>query len=279
MIRQAIGRRLLSLLGLFLATPSFAGAISGTNFTGNVETDFPSTNPGVITLENPKYPTTDPLGYLATHNLSAGWSVKDVRLSYDKSSDTMYVGVNFFGIAGDADGNGVQGTVSTANAAKGMIEYPHLGGRESITLGFDMTLQGSPTFLAGVPQDKTQAGTGVDGFKVASYQPTNGGFAASYGAQLANNQGQLFFDPSAAHPGFEFSVKNFSKFPGYDPNNGFGLVLYAGTPDDTLPEEGALFPRVDGGRIPEPTTVLGWSTVLLAGAVWKRTRKGRTSAA
>ena len=166
MIRQAIGCRLLSLLGLFLATPSFAGAISGSgmNLTGNVETDFPSTSPGIITLENPKYPTTDPLGYLAAHNLSPGWSVKDVRLNYDTSSDTMYVGVNFFGIAGDADNNGVQGTVTAENAAKGMIEYPHLGGRESISLGFDMALQGTPSFLAGVPQDKSQAGTGLDGF-------------------------------------------------------------------------------------------------------------------
>jgi hypothetical protein len=275
---RALGRGLLSLLGVFLASPCFADAISGT-FTGNVATDFPSTTSGIITLANPKYPTTNPLGYLAAHGLSAGWSIQDVRMYYNKASDTMYVGVNFFGIAGDADGNGMQGTVSAANAAKGMVEFPNLGGRESVTLGFDMTLQGTPSFLAGVPQDKRQAGTGLDGFKIAAYQPTNAGLAGSYGSALTSQTGNLFFDPSAQHPGFEFSVSNFSKFPGYDPANGFGLVAYAGTPDDTLPEEGVLFPRVDAGRIPEPATVLGWSSVVLAGAMCRWARKRRQQSA
>ena len=273
MMMQAKGWRLLGLLlGVLMASPSFASSVSSTgmNLTGNVESDFPSTQPGIITLVNPEYPTADPLGYLAAHNLSAGWAIKDVRLNYDKTTDTMFVGVNFFGIAGDADGNGVQGTVSAANAAKGMVEYPNLGGRESITLGFDMTLQGRPSFLAGVPQEKSQAGAGLIGFKVANYQPTNAGIAASYGAQLVTQTGQLYFNPSAAHPDFEFSINKFSKFPGFDPANGFGLIAYAGTPDDLFPEESVLFPRVDAGRIPEPATVLGWSCVLIAGAVWRR---------
>ncbi|HEU5115861.1 MAG TPA: hypothetical protein VFT74_04225, partial [Isosphaeraceae bacterium] len=129
--------------------------------TGNVETDFPLGATGITTLVNPKYPTNDPASYIASNNLSPGWSIKDIRLYYDKGTDTMDVGVNFFGVAGDADGNGNPGTSSTSN---GFVDMPHLGGRESITVGFDFLHTGQPQVLAGVPGDKTQSGPGTDGF-------------------------------------------------------------------------------------------------------------------
>ena len=268
MNHRAINRGLLCLLGLCLASPCFADAISGT-FTGNVATDFPSTAPGVITLVNPEYPTTNPLSYLSAHGLSTGLSIQDVRLYYNKATDTMDVGVNFFGVAGQIQ--------SPGQAVETPTKFFSGGG--SITLGFDMTLQGSPSFLAGVPQLPTQTGTGLDGFKIAAYQPTNGGLAASYGAALTAQTGNLLFTPSAQSPGFEFTISNFSKYPGYNPQNGFGLVAYAGSAFDQLPEEGVLFPRVSAGFIPEPATVVGWSSVLLAGAGWRLARKRRQPSA
>jgi hypothetical protein len=264
MIHRPFARGLLSLLGLFLTAPCFADAITG-SFTGNVATDFPSTEPGIITLVNPEYPTTNQLAYLTAHGLSPGLSIQDVRLYYNKSSDTMNVGVNFFGVAGQIQSPGKP--VSTPSS--------FFGNGGSITLGFDMTLKGSPTLLAGVPQEPSQLGTGLNGFKIAAYNPTNAGLAASYGAALTAQTGNLRFTPSAQHPGVEFSISNFSKFPGYDPANGFGLVAYAGSSNDLLPEEGVLFPRVDAGRIPEPATVLGWSSVVLAGAAWRCAKKRR----
>ena len=139
------------------------------------------------------------------------------------------------------------------------------------------TVNGSkPDFLAGVPQNKQQAGPGTDGFTFAAYQNVNSGIANSYGTPLTNYLGSLVFDPSAAHPDFEFSIKNFSQLPGYDPINGFGLVAYAGSPDDTYAEEGVLFPRVAFGRIPEPATVFGWSLMMFVGAAWHARARGRS---
>lgn len=268
------------VLALLAAAPAFAGPI-GANSTGDVEKDFVAGQPGIVTLVNPRYPTVDPEKYIADNKLSPGWSIKDIRLYYDKASDELHVGLNFFGIAGDADGNGNPGTVSLASQAAGAKDVPHLGftgdpktsGRESITVGFDMNADGRPDFLAGVPGDKTQAGPGIDGYTFAAYKNTGLGLANSYGTPLTNHIAGLRFDPSAAHPDFEFLVTNFSKLPGYDPQNGYGLVAFAGTPDDMFEEEGVLFPRVSAGEIPEPASLLAWATLAAGGALWGRRRR------
>jgi hypothetical protein len=281
MVRREFSNRGLPALALALAlaTPAVAGPIGtlgntsnlkpiGPNSTGNVEVDFPAGADGVVTLVNPKYPTVNPEAYIAQHQLSPGWSIKDIRLYYDKAQDEMHVGLNFFGIAGDADGNGDPGTVSPEAAAQHALDVAHLGGRESITVGFDFNNDGRPDILAGVPSNKATAGPGQDGFSVAAFQ--------SVGPMLDHIAG-LKFDPSAEHPDFEFLMTNFSKFPGYDAKNGFGLIAFAGTPDDIYEEEGVLFPRVSYGEIPEPASVLGWSALAAAGLAWRLRRRRASS--
>ncbi len=277
--RALIGPTLtLALVLAWLAAPALANPI-GPNSTGNVEKDFVAGQPGITTLVNPRYPTVNPEKYIADNQLSPGWSIKDVRVSYDKATDTLDVGLNFFGIAGDADGNGDPGTVSTAAQLMGAKDVANLGGRESITVGFDVNGDGRPDFLAGVPGDKSQAGPGTDGFTFASYQSTGLGLANSYGQPLTTYLGNLQFNPSATHPDFEFTVKNFSKLPGYNPKNGYGLMAFAGTPDDIYEEEGVLFPRVSAGEIPEPASLLAWATLVAGGALWGRHRRGQKTPA
>ncbi len=282
MVRRQFWTWALLLTATASATQAGAGTITTSSpsgyvptMTGNVETDFPSGTAGVITLINPRYPTTNPEAFIAANKLSPGWSIKDIRLYYDKASDQMHVGINTFGIAGDADGNGNPGTVSAAAAAAGKIDVPNLGGRESITVGFDMTRTGTPTILAGIPGNKATAGTGVDGFVVSAFKNSGLGLANSFGSPLSQFDGGLAFDPSAEHPDFEFMIKNFSKLPGYDPINGFGLVAFAGTPDDGFEEEGVLFPQVAAGKIPEPATVLGWTMLGAVGLAWRRRQVAR----
>lgn len=272
---------------LFLAAPALAGPIGLVpigvgpvdkgSLTGNVDVDFPSTRDGVITLVNPRYPTVNPEAFIAQHGLSTGWSIKDIRLMYDEVADRMYVGVNFFGIAGDADSNGDPGTISPAAAARGAVDVPNLGGRESITVGFDVTKSGRPTILAGVPGDKRLAGPGLNGFAVSNFRNISAGIANSYGLPLSLHQGDLLFNPSAEHPDFIFTVNNFSQLPGYNAENGWAMIAFAGTPDDTFEEEGVLFSNVAFGFIPEPSTVLAWSLVLGMGALWRMRQHRRTT--
>jgi hypothetical protein len=95
---------------------------------------------------------------------------------------------------------------------------------------------------------------------------------------LTNNLGNLAFDPSAAHPGFEFTIKNFSKIsPTLDPTKGFWIQAYAGSPNDNpIGEESTDFIKIPAfapQTIPEPTTWLAWS--LVAGAAGYRLRRRR----
>ena len=276
------GRRNCLRIGAFviaLATAPVASTIAdpiSATSTGNVETDFPSGTTGITTLVNPKYPTNDPASYIARNNLSPGWSIKDIRLYYDKATDTMDVGVNFFGIAGDADGNGNPGTSSTSN---GFVDMPHLGGRESITIGFDFLHTGQPQVLAGVPGDKTQSGSGNRRVQYHPEPRQRPGPLQQLWQTLTSNMGNLVFDPSAAHPDFEFTIKNFSTLPGYNPNSTFNLIAFAGSPDDGVEEEGVRFSGVSGEvihpSVPEPATWLAWSLGLAGVSAFNRFRRRR----
>jgi hypothetical protein len=273
---------IVALLG---ARTAPAGPI---NFTGFVGQDF--TGPGVTTIVNfpgpdgqsiPDHVGQDPR--ITALGFTTGFSIKDLRTSYDARTDTMYVGVNFFSIAGDADGNGDPGAADP-RLGPGIADLPHLGGRKSISVAFapdganGTSAPGTPVVVAGVPADKTTAGPGIDGFNVSAYKGNGNGIAYNYGPTLTNNLGQLAFDPSAAHPGFEFTINNFSKIPGLNPANGFWITAYAGSLDAVMAGEDAVpWTRIPAlaaqtQTIPEPTTLLAWSLVA-GGAAWCARRR------
>ena len=120
-----------------------------------------------------------------------GWDIKDMRVSYDQANDRLYVGVNFFGVAGDADGNGV---VGTTDPRFGGQEHAHLGlvshSDESITVGIDLTNSGKPTIVAGIAADKSIIGPGTDGFTVNWAKDAGSGLSGAYGADLEQPQRQ-----------------------------------------------------------------------------------------
>src|SRR5215217_1759975 len=241
MVRRNAFRWILATVALLGLGVRSAPAAS-INFTGFVANDF---NPGadksiVVVPVNPD-PTNRiyQLPEMTAKGLVNGYAIKDIRLKYDSSGDVLYVGLNTYSIAGTAIGNG--GTdIANLLTKHGGTDPAHIGGRKSITVGFaginpaDSGHPGSLVAVAGVPSDKKTAGPGIDGFTVAKFKGmATQGIQDSYGAALTNNMGSLAFDPSAAHPGFEFTVKNFSKIsPAMDPTRGFWLQAYAGSPDD-----------------------------------------------
>ena len=78
---------------------------------------------------------------LAPPNTISGWDIKDLRLTYNNVTDTMYVGVNFYVVAGDADGDGNPGGGSYFPPATGR-DNPDLGITESISVYFDLDKDG-----------------------------------------------------------------------------------------------------------------------------------------
>ena len=266
------------------------------NLTGYVESDFARTNPNVqITpiYSNPLTAGESP--FIPANGWVSGWAIKDVRTSYDQATDTMYVGVDTFknssgvqAIVGDADGNGNAGQAGAQMATAGGVDTPHLGGHKSVTIAFapngpnGVSHSGTPVVVAGVPADKSQSGPGLDGFNVAAYRIMNSGIEYNYGATLTNNLGTLAFDPSPQHPGFEFTIKNFTKVPGLNPKDGYWIGLYAGTTDDVVVGESTKdltrIPSLEAQvATPEPATVVSWA--LVAGGTLLHLRYRRRRAA
>lgn len=254
-------REILTLGLLWAAVAQSSALADAINFTGNAETDFALTNPSVIRVLDYNGSTGDVAQpqWMTDQGKINGWNVKDLRLSYDKATDVMYVGLNTFGVAGDVDGNGVVGTSTEEFKAAGGLELANIGGRSSITVGFGPNQPGgAPTVVAGIPGDKSTAGPGLNGFSVASAVP---GLAMgyNYGSNLAANQGTLF----NSGPDFEFTINNFSKLPGINLANGVGVNFYTGSPDDILIGEDST-PYYNIGKVspiivPEPSTILAWT--------------------
>ena len=72
------------------------------------------TTPGVVIItdsihENDPVHIAQP-SWMTSAGLVSGWNIKDVALDYNAATDTMYVGVNTYGVAGNVDGNGTPGS-------------------------------------------------------------------------------------------------------------------------------------------------------------------------
>ncbi|QDV34236.1 hypothetical protein [Tautonia plasticadhaerens] len=264
--------------GLFLASAGTASAGAIGTMTGDVEVDFPiAPKNGVVAIvDNPGADGGASPWDVAQHQKlpgTTGWNIKDLRLAYDDSADRMYLGLNFFGIAGDADGDGDPGSLSVGMGK----DMPSLGGMESIVVALDLNLDGVPDVVSGVPTQKSGGAPGTSAFTVAKYQHAEAGLGFSFGDTLADHVGSLAFDPSAEHPDFQFTIDNFMKLEGLVPEDGFIISAFAGAPDDVIAGEDFIastriaFPGKGNQNVPEPATLLGWA-LIAGGAIAYRGR-------
>lgn len=177
-------------------------------FTGNVEADF--TNIEVIPASDPGGVGDVGISGLPEGTVS-GWDMKGVSYFYDRMNDVLYVGIDFAGIAGDADGDGDPSVTSPELRAQGGADVPSLGVLESIVVGFDTDLDGLLNVVAGVP-----AFGDLGDFTTATAVPGLPPMFA-FDVALPQNTGTFFADPSAAAPDFEFTIPRFSELPGFGP--------------------------------------------------------------
>jgi hypothetical protein len=263
-------------------------------FTGNVANDFnPQTNPGVVVITDSTH-ENDPIhiaqpSWMTESGLVSGWNIKDLRLDYNSSTDTMYVGVNTYGVAGNVDGNGTPGIPDPRLTASGGTDPANFGGDKSMAVGFapltgtfnTMNLP-TPVIVAGISGNKAQAGPGLDGFNVATYSSMGGvsgtgnhDLVTSFGTTLTAGMGNLAFDPSLQHPGFEFTITNFSKITGINPANGMVVSVQDGSVDSIVTGKDGLVGSIpEAQQIPEPTTWMVWAG-MAAGLAWTRYRRSR----
>ena len=136
-----------ALSALFLMVAG--SALDALSLTGNVETDFALAEAVIVT--DGTAPDVGLPGRPEWASVTSGWDIKDFRFFYDPADDSLYLGINFFGIAGDADGDGNPAAASPTLTALGGQDLADLGGSEAIQIEFDWNSDGVFDTIAGIP--------------------------------------------------------------------------------------------------------------------------------
>lgn len=200
------------------------------NFTGNVATDFPrALSPGVVVVENdpgtrfPQFPSDAAGQQLKDLVKVSGFAINGLRVSYVAANDTLSVGIQQPDnqktgqpvIAGDADNNRNSATTDPAVLAikPTFIDEADLGGSESMAAFLDITGDGIPDIVAGVPPVGLDP-TGPKPFQVADAVPNPinpSQLIPDFGTSRPGNTGTSFLVNNPASGAFEFAITNFSK--------------------------------------------------------------------
>lgn len=200
------------------------------NFTGNVITDFPSTDPGVVIARpdpnDPAYARPLIPGNLQGLISVSGFQLDAIRLRYDPDQDILQIGLEqplnqVTGqpvIASDADNNLVDGTVSPEVLAveNAFRDYEAIGGTETMLIYANLNPDQDdiPDIVAGV--DAMRDSTTRKSYQVALFNvnadPNNPGRSVSpFGTFLPQNTGGVYFGSDPSAPNFEFTINRFSE--------------------------------------------------------------------
>ncbi|HEY5814370.1 MAG TPA: hypothetical protein VIT23_17155, partial [Terrimicrobiaceae bacterium] len=186
-------------------------ATYGISFTGDVEADF--AGPGTVIVADGVAPDvgvpvpTFPIGTIS------GWDIKDIRFVYDSNANSLAVGINFFGIAGDADGNGDPSNTSAALSSSGGTDQPNLSGGEAIQIAFDWNADSTFDIIAGIPLSQSAANFSVAPFVNPQPLPADNSHFGPALLGLSPFVGAV----NASAPDFEFLIPNVSSLAGFNP--------------------------------------------------------------
>lgn len=184
-----------------------------------------------------------------------GWGVKSLYFYYNRSMDTMFVGADFYGIAGDADGDGDPGRTGPVLASLEGVDEPDLGGTESVVLLVDTNMDKKYELAVGVSGTANISSFGTYNFVGKEYAPAFG-----FGKKLTPDPTTLYANPSSSKPDIEFTISQFSKLPGFSfsPSEpiSFRTTLFAGSLADVGIGD-ALVPGPAGTVITFPSGEFG----------------------
>lgn len=300
MVRPRLWPVALALVGLFAPAVGRAGTIP---FTGNVENDFPLVkgNDIRVAVDNPfptpadgSIPQSNPRdidipAWMKAEGKETGWNFQDIRLYYDKATDSLAVGINFFAVGGDVDGDGNPDTTDPRTSASGGADEPRFTGGETVSVGLDLNNDRKPDIIAGIPVNKPAGQDGIASFTLAKYKDTPSGLAFGYGdksigsTNLMDFLGRKSIETSLSKPDMEFELKNFSQLgklfdPRFDGETSpLGLVAFAAGMNDVIVGEDSLpYSAVSPQVItPEPATLLAWSSVAAGVLAWRGRHRRR----
>ena len=249
--------KLLKAIALTVALTALTLTVvlaNGGWFTGNAQADFNAHGFDFVVIDVPPDPDVgvpmDP-GQFPLGTIS-GWDVAAIYFDYDSSTDTMYVGIDCFGICGDADGDGDPGHTSAILANMLGTDMPDLLGTETIAMAIDtdnddLYEEGEPvvgvgSFFLPIPGFPGQLDISTFGtYALTPKDPSTPTIGERFGDALPNTT-SLYANPSAAASDIEFSIANFHELPGFTFIPGeafeFGVKLHAASGlDDGIGED------------------------------------------
>ncbi|MFT7624711.1 MAG: hypothetical protein ACI9WU_003900, partial [Myxococcota bacterium] len=202
LIRRRIQVKITTVVAISAALTLFAtNAIAQPTITGHVDTDFDLD--GTVTIIDPDgidvgVPNDFPLGTISGNDMAA------LRLYHDIGTDTLYVGFDTYGIAGDVDGNGNPSLPGSVLVELGGTDHPAFGVTETFGVAFDFDEDGDSDVIVGVGNTGDLSSFGT------RFYLQNPIFGSWFGAEVAGHQATLLTVPSVITPDIEFTIPNFS---------------------------------------------------------------------
>ena len=213
--------RIPIILAFIVAVPPCVSAV--TIFTGDAPTDFAE---GDFVADGEELDVGTPPGWPGPFS---GWDIKALYFDYDADSDTASFGIDFHGVAGDADGDGEPNSTSEELNQRGGEDLPNLAMTESIAILFDVNRDvedgGQFEFVVGVPSGRSDFGEPLN----CDSEPNPFSLSNCFGLfdvdhdalQGIATPGQAFFArrpetvilgpvPSSDSPDFEFAIPQWS---------------------------------------------------------------------
>ena len=142
-------------------------------FTGSVPADFTGTE--VVSVPDVVGDVAVP-GFAPPGTVS-GWDLMGAAFDLDRTAAQLHVGLDFFGVGGDADGDGVDGFTSPWLAGLGGSDYAMLDYSESICIAFDFDQNGQFDVIAGMGEDdgvyRVAQPSNSNWPRVGAYRPTS----------------------------------------------------------------------------------------------------------
>jgi len=230
-------------------------------FTGNAATDF-LTTPGHMHFNDFVYDVGLPAA--APAGTQSGWDMQSAFFFYDPVTDNMYVGVDFAGIFGDADGDGdPSGTSSWLGSLLG-TDHGDLSNTEGFILAFDNGNDGNFDVYIGVSRTDDISDFGI--YVYTSDEDESPEFFPVPTSGACNLYSEKH---DALTPDLEFVIEDISNY--VDGVCGIDFSIFAGSYEDGPIGEDHMAGRLEICNLPielvefkaqaiTAGTLLGWKT-------------------
>jgi hypothetical protein len=215
-----MSRKLMTYaLGFIVCGP----AAFAVTFTGDVAADFAVA--GSVTVldshDDVGLPSNAPAGTIS------GWDLDYAAFVLDRAAGELHIGLDFRGLAGDADGDDLDGVTTLWLAANGGLDLPTLNMSESICIAFDFDMDGTYDVITGMG--------GLDGtYRVSAFTGTPILPAFGFGPLIPHDGGHFYGSD------LEMTLNNMGVLANLDPTVElcFRFLFFAGSfQDDGIGED------------------------------------------